>query len=111
MWRESRACDKKGLKKYPDSIPLNFQASYFYLQINPKFAPEGEKALLHLRRLLGTNRNPEIERGFVFAYLYQNKIKQAKRQVDHCLKITPQDEMLLKMREALKSGKVKLLTN
>lgn len=100
-----------GLKKYPDSIPVNFQASYFYLQINPKFAPQGEKALVKLRQLLGTDQNWEVERGFVFAYLYQQKTKQLRKQVDHCLKIKPDDEMMLLMRKGLKSGNVRVMTD
>jgi tetratricopeptide (TPR) repeat protein len=94
------------LRAYPDSIPLNWQASYFYLQIAPKFAPEGEKALLKLRKLLGTDQNLEVERGFVFAYLNQERIPEAQKQVDRCLQIRPKDEMLLLLKEALKSGKL-----
>lgn len=96
-----------GLRKYPDSIPMNLQASYFYLQINPKYAPKGEKTLLHLRKLLRTEKNLEVERGLVFAYIYQNKVKQAQKQVDHCLLIAPDDEFLLKAREGLKAGKIR----
>jgi tetratricopeptide (TPR) repeat protein len=102
---------EEGLRKYPESVPMNFQASYFYLQIDPKFAPEGEKALMRLRRLLGTDQNLEVERGLVFAYLYQNKVKQAKKQVDRCLRIAPDDKMLLQFREALKSGRIKKFSN
>ncbi len=109
--RKADKAIKAGLEKYPESIPINFQASYFYLQINPKYAPEGEKALLRLRRLLDTDKNLEVERGLVFAYLYQNKIKQAKKQIDRCLKIDPHDEMLQRFREALKSGKIKRISN
>jgi hypothetical protein len=69
-----------GLKKFPESVPINFQASYFYTQIDPKFAPEGEKALLRLRRLLRTDKNIEVERNLLFAYLYQDKIKKAKKK-------------------------------
>jgi hypothetical protein len=94
------------LKAHPDSIPVNWQASYFYLQIAPKFAPEGEKALLKLRALLGTDQNLEIERGLVFAYLYQERIPEAQKQVDRCLEISPKDEMLLQFKEALKGGKL-----
>jgi len=104
--RQAADVIEAGLRTFPDSIPVNFQASYFYLQIDPRYAPEGEKALLRLRRLLATDRNLEVERGFVFAYLYQNKIKDAKRQVDRCLKLAPGDKMLLALREGLKSGRV-----
>lgn len=99
------------LKAWPDSIPVNFQASYFYLQISPKFAPQGEQALLKLRTLLHTDQNLEVERGFIYAYLYQDRIPEAQKQIDHCLKISPKDEMLLHMKEALKDGKVEKKQN
>ena len=91
-----------GLAKYPDSIALNFEASYFYLSADPKYAPRGEAALLRLRQLKGTDRDLEIERGLVFAYLYQNRIPEAKKQVEHYLKLKPGDKMMLQMREGLK---------
>lgn len=103
--RAKRAVED-ALKTYPDSVPVQFEASYLYLQINPKFAPEGEKALLRLRELLGTDQNPEVERGFVFAYLYQNRIPEAQAQIDRCLALTPGDKMLLQFKEALKKGKL-----
>jgi tetratricopeptide (TPR) repeat protein len=91
-----------GLEKFPDSLELNAEASYLYLSIDPKYASRGEAALLRLRKLRGTNRDPEIERGLVFAYLYQNRIPEAQAQVEHCLTITPKDKMMLNMREGLK---------
>jgi tetratricopeptide (TPR) repeat protein len=94
------------LRAYPDSIPANWQASYFYLQIAPKFAPEGEKALLRLRKLLGTDQDLEIERGLVFAYLNQGRIPEAQKQVERCLQISPKDKMLLQFKEALESGRL-----
>jgi len=95
-----------GLEKYPQSIPINFQASYFYTQIDPKFAPEGERASLRLRRLLRTDKNFEVERNLLVAYLFQDKIKEAKKQVDRCLKIRPDDVGLLRIKGALQRGKI-----
>jgi hypothetical protein len=36
--------------------------------------------------------SPEVERNLLLAYLYQDKIKEAKKQVDRCLKIEPNDK-------------------
>jgi len=102
---------KLALEKHPQSVPVNFQASYFYLQIDPKYAPEAEKALLRLRQLLGTKQNLEVERHLLFAYIHQEKVKDAKKQVDHCLSLAPNDSMFLKFREALKSGKIMRWSN
>ena len=94
------------LKKYPDSIPVNFQASYFYLQINPKFAIEGEKVLLRLRRLLNTDQNSEVEKGLFFAYLNEGRNEDAEKQLVHCLILSSNDPMLRQFREGFKKGNV-----
>jgi len=91
------------LATYPQSDSLLLESSYFYLSINPKFAPKGEAALMKLRQLRGTDRDIEIERGLIFAYLYQNRIKEAKAQIEHCLELSPGDKMLLQLREGLKN--------
>ncbi len=95
-----------GLVAYPDSIPVNWQASYFFLQINPKYAPDGEKSLLKLRLLLHTDQDIEIERGLLFAYLYENRIDVAKKQAEKCLKLQPNDTMVANIYQALKSGQI-----
>lgn len=92
----------RALAQFPDSPALLLEASYLYLSIHPKFAPQGEAALLKLRRIRGTDRDPEIERGLIFAYLYQNRLPEAKAQIDRCLALNPKDKMLLDFREALK---------
>ncbi len=92
----------RALPAWPDSDALHLEASYFYLSIDPTYAPKGEAALLRLRQLRGTDRDLSIERGFIFAYVYQNRIDDAKRQIDHCLTLAPQDKMLLAFRDSLK---------
>ena len=99
-----------GLKKHPDSIPMNLQASYFYLQIDTSFASEGEKALLHLRKLLKTDRNLEVERGLCYAYLQQQKMEEAKKQIDRYLQLDPKDTMFPQIREAIEKGTVRTTT-
>lgn len=94
------------LKKYPDSIPINWEASYFYLQTNPENAPKGEAALLKLRELYGTDRNPDVERGFVFVYLFQQRNDDLIRQIDRCLVLAPGDKMLLNIKDAAQTGRL-----
>ena len=96
-----------GLKRFPDSIPLNRQASYFFLQIDPRFASRGEEALLTLRRLLGQDTDPEVERGLVLAYLYQDKLDAAKQQAARFLRLFPEDEEMRRLEAALREGKVR----
>ena len=94
------------LADYPDSIPCNFTASYFYLSVNPKFAPKGEASLAHLRELLKPKVNLEMEKGFVFAYLYEGKKDQAKTQLEYFLTLAPDAEWAHKMLDNLVSGKI-----
>lgn len=91
----------KCLARYADSTRCHLTASYFYLSINPHYAPKGEASLLRLRELMKTQANPEIERGLVFAYLYQQKVDLALKQIDHYLTLAPQDEHMRQIREAV----------
>ena len=39
----------------------------------------------------------------VFAYLYQNRIEDAKMQIARCLAFMPDNKVILQLRETLKS--------
>jgi tetratricopeptide (TPR) repeat protein len=91
-----------GLKKFPDSIPLNFEAAHYYLDVGK--AIPAESALIHLRVLLHTTEDIRIERPLLFAYLYQDKRSEALKQVDHCLEIQPGDPFYAKTKETLAKG-------
>jgi len=93
-------------RSYPDSVPMLWQASYFFLQLNPKYAPQGEKALLKLRVLLHTDEHPEIERGLLFAYLYENRLPEARKQAEKCVRLSPKDETFKQILESLRAGNV-----
>ena len=104
---EAHAIISEGLKKYPESTGLHFQAAYFFLQVDPKYAPESEKALLKLRGLLKTDRNPEVERWLARAYVVEGRVEEAQKQVERCLSITPEDAELKKLKEGLKDGQIR----
>lgn len=91
----------KCLAQYADSTRCHLAASFFYLSINPQYAPKGEASLLRLRELMKTKANPEIERGLVFAYMYQQKMEAALKQVDYYLTLVPSDEHMRKVRDAI----------
>jgi hypothetical protein len=90
---------KLGLAKFPDSIPINFEAAHFYLDIGN--AAPAENVLLHLRVLRNTTEDIEIEHPLLFAYLYQNKQTEALKQVDHCLALQPNNPFYLKTKKTL----------
>lgn len=93
-------------RRFPESESIAWQGSFVYLQMDPKLAPRGEAALLKLRQLRKTERDPQIERGLVFAYLYQRRTDDALRQVEHVLALTPNDQQMTGLRDALKKGAV-----
>jgi hypothetical protein len=91
-----------GLTKFPDSVPLNFEAAHFYLGIGR--GAMAERALLHLRGLLRTCDDMRVERPLLFAYFYQDKRAEMAKQVEHCLALCPDDRFFLQMKESLVKG-------
>jgi tetratricopeptide (TPR) repeat protein len=89
------------LAAYPDSVSCHWTASYLYLSIHPSVAPKGEASLLRLRQLLKDQPSKEVERGLVFAYLSQQKMDEALRQMDYYLTLVPGDERMRGMRDAV----------
>lgn len=96
---------ESGLAKFPDSVPLNFEAALFNLGIGRGAAAEG--ALLHLRDLLHTNDDLRVERPLLFAYFHQDKRAELAKQVDHCLVLCPGDKFFLQMKGSLAKGGVR----
>jgi tetratricopeptide (TPR) repeat protein len=93
------------LKAYPESINCHFSASYFYLSINPKYAPKGQVSLLWLRARLAPEVNEDVERGLIFAYLYQQHPVEAIAQAMYVLDVFPDSEVAKKFVEGAKKGK------
>lgn len=100
---------QKCLGLWPDSVACHFSASYFYLSINPRFAPKGEASLLRLRTLLAPKINMNVERGLVFAYLYQERNKEALQQLDYIIQIDPAAAWAKEFRKGLLEGKGKVM--
>lgn len=98
----------EGLRRYPDSAAMNWQAAFFFLQVHPRFAPDAEKALLRLRELLGPGENPDVERLMAEAYLHEGRVAEARKQIDHCLALTPGDADLLAMGRAIDEGRYRM---
>jgi tetratricopeptide (TPR) repeat protein len=92
------------LKRFPESINCHLSASYFYLSINPKYAPKGQASLLWLRARLAPEVNEDVERGLIFAYLYQKRPLEALAQAEYFLQHYPNSEVAKKFREHAKAG-------
>ena len=90
----------------PDSIRCNFAAAYFYLSVNPKFAPKGEVALVHLRELFKPQANLEVEKGVVFAYLFEGRKDEARTQLTHFRTLDPQADWAREFPDNLDKGVV-----
>lgn len=93
------------LSRFPDSYEIHLFASYFYLSINPRYAPKGEAILDRLREIVGNRNDFEVERGYLFAYLYQDRIDEAIQQAEHILTLKS-DPMIEKILEGLRSGNI-----
>lgn len=103
------AAETKGLLdlclgKYPASTACNFSALYFYLSATPMMLDRVEASLKTLREEFGSKANPEVERAYVFFYIYGKRKDEAIAQIDHFLALFPensQGDALRKVREAL----------
>jgi len=98
---------ERALRMYPRSVDLNMSAAYFYLSIDPRFAHLGEACLYRLREVLGAN-HPDVERGLVYAYLYQDREADAIAQIDRYLTLIPNDPVMLEMKQALLRGEMEI---
>ena len=101
---------EEAFKKYPDSVPILREASWFFMQISPPRTSFVEETLLKLRALLKTDKDIEVERGFVYVYLFQKKIPEAQKQIDHCLSINPDIKDLLELKTHLANAKVEVVS-
>ncbi len=97
------------LEVYPNSFRGNLIASYFFLSIDPKFAPKGEACLEKLKQLSNGEPCKEAERGLVFAYLYQNHTNEAIEQAETYLKYFGDDEQIKELLEGMKNGSIDLV--
>jgi len=96
------------LARFPKSLGCNFSASYFYLSVNPKYAPKGEQALLTLRGIFAPDVNIEVERGLVYAYVMQQRRADALKQIDYYLTLEPGADWALQFKRGLEDGEIKL---
>lgn len=95
---------QKCLRLYPDSMACHRIAGYFYLAIGPKYAPKGEASLRRLKALFAPKVDVEVERGLVFAHVYQGKKAEAVKQMEYYLSLRPDDKWMRAMFDDLRSG-------
>jgi hypothetical protein len=95
------------LQKFPKSVTCHLSASYFYLSLGPKFLPRAERSLDTLRAQYAPRAHPEVERGYVFLYLFRRDAAKASSQIDYFLHQfpgSPERDNLLKIRQQLGGG-------
>ncbi len=118
LYRQGHNLDVKGsgkramqtldrcLAAFPASVACHFSAAYFYLSVNPTLAPKGEASLIRLRELRKPKVDMDVERGFVFAYLYQGRTAETIKQLDYFLTLEPKSDWARTMREAVTKERV-----
>lgn len=92
------------IEKFKNSVSCHFSSSYFYLAISPRFAPRVERSLTFLRGNFAPRINLEVERAYIFFYVYQGKPAEAAQQIDYYLSVNandPERNVLLKLKEGL----------
>lgn len=95
----------------PRSVPCHMSSSLYYLSVSPNdfTLSQAERSLLFLRENIAPNTLADVERGFVFLYIYRKEEVDAILQIDRYLKLYPDSsdqDMFLKMKEALMSGDI-----
>jgi hypothetical protein len=70
------------IEKYPNSKLCHLSATYFYLSIGPNFLSKAKSSLEKLRELFAPERNPEVEAGYVFYYMYSRDKENALKQIE-----------------------------
>lgn len=105
----ANASIERCLKLYSESVDCHSSASYFYLTVHPKFAPKGEESLRFLRSRFAPKVDMTVERGFVFAYLYQGKNDEAIKQLEYILSLDPSADWARKILDGIRSGKGKMI--
>jgi hypothetical protein len=95
------------LDRFPQSVGCHREAIAFYLQTDPSATGvKAEPSLMFLRQYYGPAPNEDVERGFVYFYLYQGRTVQAVQQIDHYLAQFPQsaeNDMFARLRAQLVS--------
>jgi hypothetical protein len=102
------------LGKYPNSVPCHFSASYFYLSVQPELGIKAEGSLKFLREHFAPEFHPEIERGWVYFYVYQQRVEDAIRQIDYYLSKVPDGrdaKAFMAIREQLLKGPLETVTD
>ena len=105
---ETNALDtvQLALEMYPDSISVNWQAVYLYLQMSGEDASaKAESSLLKLRALMRTDANFEVERRLAALYVRMIDTEKARVQVAHCIELRPDDAAMQAMKKDLDSCK------
>lgn len=90
-------------------LGCNFAAAYFYLSVNPQAAPMGEQALLRLRAHFAPTYNAEVERGLVFAYMFQKRQAETLKQLEVLMAHDPLDTWATELYDKIKDNQVQLM--
>lgn len=93
------------LAMYPDSMRVQWQAVYWYMETLPDNAGKAEAALMALRRLMHSEDNFEVERRLASLYFSSGRMEEARVQVSHVLTLRPDDAEMKALRNSIERSK------
>lgn len=73
------------IKKFEKSKPCHQSATYFYLSIGPAHLDKAKFSLDTLKELYEPEKNPEVESGYVFYYIFSRDKEKALKQIESYL--------------------------
>lgn len=101
-WAQSEAHLKKAMGLKPDEPRPCVILGMLYVNSDMSLAPKAEALFRRAIEAAGAKPMPAAHQGLVFACYYQGKFAEADKEIDECLKTSPNNPKLLAIREVVR---------
>lgn len=102
-WNEAESDFREVLRRVPQNVEALLGLGFLYVNTNLKLAPQAELLFLQAQKSKGAELLVSAHRGLIFAYYYQGKMEDAKREVDLVRKFEPNNKTLAELQEIIRS--------
>ena len=100
-WEKAESDLKAVINREPENEKALLTLGSLYVNTNPIYAPTAEKLFLKAQEVHGSTPLEDAHRGLLFAYYYQAKMKQALTEADLLVKMSPDNEIYMKLRDII----------